>query len=180
MKLYNNTILLPNLYSLYKLLTNDEKKNESLYNCKPLYSDRIAIQHFIQGEKQIHIIRIWKTTALFDYWYCPFDNCGENFIATIDYYIYDKHIKINHLGINDFECRNMYNSPLDSDDSEDLIKNLINFVKLVAKKECKDKIILDVHENLRIFFKYYHYLGFKITNKKCCDNPFWLEVEMIL
>ena len=180
MQLHNNTILLPNLQSLFNLLSNSENENESesLYNCKPVFSERIAIQHFIKNEK--HIIRIWKTTSLFDYWYYPFENCGKNFIATIDYFIRDEHIKINHLGINDFEHGHMYNDSLDNYDSEDLVKNLINFVKLVAIEECKDKIILDVHENLRIFFKYYHYIGFKITNKKCRDNPFWVEAELII
>lgn len=177
MQLYNNTILLSNMQSLYDLLTNDE--NESLHNnCKPVFTERIAIQHYFKNER--HIIRIWKTTSLFDYWYNPFDNCGKNFIATIDYYVKDNHIKINHLGINDFEHKHMYNNSLDNCDSEDLIKNLINFVKLVAKKDYKDKIILDVHENLRIFFKYYHHLGFNTTNKKCGDNPFWVETELIL
>jgi hypothetical protein len=51
---------------------------------------------------------------------------------------------------------------------------------VLAKEECKDKIILDVHENLRIFFKYYYYIGFKTTNKKCTDNPFWVETELIV
>jgi len=185
MQLYNNTILLPNLKSLNKLLKNDiykDSKFGSFYNCKPLFSERIAIQHFIQGDKENprHIIRIWKTTTLFDYWYYPFENCGKNFIATIDYFIYDKHIKINHLGINDFECGHIYNNPLDNDNSEELIENLINFVKMVAKEQCKDKIILDVHENLRYFYKYYYYIGFQTTNRKCGDNPFWLEIELIL
>jgi hypothetical protein len=186
MQLYNNTILLPNLQSLFNLLSNNENENncesENLYNCKPLFSERIAIQHFIKNEKEKerHIIRIWNTTSLFDYWYYPFDNCGKNFIATIDYFIRDEHIKINHLGINDFFNGDMYNNSLDNYDSEDLVKNLINFVKMVAKEECKDKIILDVHENLRLFFKYYYYIGFKTTNRKCTDNPFWIQTELII
>jgi len=177
MQLYNNTILLPNLQSLFNLLSNNESENE---NCKCVFNERIAIQHFFKKENERHIIRIWNTTSLFDYWYYPFDNCGKNFIATIDYYIRDKHIKINHLGINDFFNGDMYNNSLDNYDSEDLVKNLINFVKMVAKEECKDKIILDVHENLRLFFKYYYYIGFQITNRKCTDNPFWIETELII
>lgn len=187
MQLYNNTILLPNLQSLFNLLSNSENncENENFhFDCKPLFSERIAIQHFIkkenEKENERHIIRIWNTTSLFDYWYYPFDNCGKNFIATIDYFIRDEHIKINHLGINDFDHAHMYNNSLDNYDSEDLVKNLINFVKMVAKEECKDKIILDVHENLRIFFKYYYYIGFKTTNQKCTDNPFWVETELIV
>lgn len=172
--LYNKTILLPNLQALFELLNNND--NESLYSCKCIYEDRIAIRHYIR--KELNIIEIWKTKSLFDWWFDPY--CSNNFIATIDYTIHDTHIKINHLGINDYDHINMYNNSLDENDSEDLIRNLVIFVKIVAKKENKDKIILDVHENLRLFLKYYYYEGFKPTNRKCTNNPFWVETELVL
>lgn len=174
MMLYNKTILLPNLQALFELLNNTD--NESLYSCKCIYEDRIAIRHYIR--KELNIIQIWKTKSLFDWWFDPY--CSKNFIATIDYTIHDTYIKINHLGINDYDHINMYNNSLDENDSEDLIRNLVNFVKIVAKKENKDKIFLDVHENLRLFLKYYYYEGFKPTNRKCVDNPFWIETELVL
>lgn len=176
MMLYNKTILLPNLQALFELLNNTD--NESLHTCKYIYEDRIAIRHYIR--KELNIIQIWKTKSLFDWWFDPY--CSKNFIATIDYTIHDTYIKINHVGINDYDYRNrnMYNNHLDENDSEDLIKNLVNFLKIVAKKENKDKIILDVHENLRLYLKYYYYLGFKTTNRKCTDNPFWVETEIIV
>ena len=74
----------------------------------------------------------------------------------------------------------MYNIPLDEYDSEELIKNMVNFVKIVATKENKLKITKDVHENLRLFLKYYYYIGFKTTTNKCTDNPFWIETELVL
>lgn len=174
MMLYNKTILLPNLQALFELLNN--KDNESLYSCKCIYEDRIAIRHYIS--KELNIIQIWKTKSLFDWWFDTY--CSNNFIATIDYTINDTHIKINYLGINDYDHINMYNNSLDENDSEDLIKNLVNFVKIVAKKENKDKIFLDVHENLKLFLKYYYYEGFRPTNRKCVDNPFWIETELVL
>lgn len=174
MILYNKTILLPNLNTLYELLNINDDPN--LYTCKCIYADRIAIKHYIQNEK--HIIQIWKTKSLFDWWYDPYES--RNFIACMDYTIHDTNIKINHIGINDYEHINMYNVPLDEYDAEDLIKNMVNFVKIVATKENKAKIILDVHENLRLFLKYYYYIGFKTTTNKCTDNPFWIETELIL
>ena len=126
----------------------------------------------------MHIIQIWKTKSLFDYWFDPY--YSRNFIGAFDYIIYDTYIKIIHIGINDIDHRNMRNNYLDEDDAEELIKNFINFVKIVAIKENKEKIILDVHENLRIYLKYYYYIGFKITERKSIDNPFWIEVELIV
>ena len=168
--IYNTTILLPNLTSLYEILKN--KDNESLYSCKCFYEDRIAIQHYIKGD--MNIINIWKSKSLFDWWFDYYNS--RNFIATINYKILESHIKINHIGINDYDYKNIYNKHnLDEYDSEELIKNMINFVKLVAIKENKRKIVLDVHENLRLYFKYYYYLGFNTTNRKCKENPFWVE-----
>jgi hypothetical protein len=174
MLLYNNTILLSDLHSLYELLNNNG--NESLYTCKCIYEDRIAIKHYTH--KKLNIIQIWKTKSVFDYWYDPYNS--RNFIACIDYTIYDTYIKIVHVGINDNTRNNMYNSTLDECDAEELIKNLVNFLKIVATKENKEKIILDVHENLRLYLKYYYYIGFKTTERKCVDNPFWIETELIL
>jgi hypothetical protein len=172
---YNNTILLSNLQALYELLQNND--NESLYTCKCIYEDRIAIKHYTR--KELNIIQIWKTKSLFDYWFDPY--CSKNFIATLDYTIYDTYIKIIHVGINDSERRNIYNNNnLDQQDAEELIKNFVNFLKRLAIKEKKEKIILDVHENLRLFLKYYYYIGFKTTERKCTDNPFWIETELII
>ena len=174
MMLYNKTILLPNLQALNDVLNNNG--NPNMYNCSCIYADRIAIKHHIR--EKMHVIQIWKTKSLFDLWIDPY--YSMNFIACIDYTIHDTYIKINHLGINDNDHRNMYNNSLDENDSEELIRNLVNFVKIVATKENKQKIILDVHENLRLFLKYYYYLGFKPTNRKCIDNPFWVETELVL
>lgn len=176
MLIYNKTILVSNLSEIIELLNNNE--DVSLYNCKCIYDTRIAIQHKIV--KNRIIVNIWKTSSLFDYWYTDYTHCGKNFIGCFNYTIHDSFIKINHLCINDGENPNLYNDHLDLDDSEDLIKACINFVKIVAKNENKNKIILDMHSNLRLYEKYYCYEGFKITNRKCLDNPYWFESEINL
>ena len=179
MIIYNKVTLLENLNQLNELLINND--NPNLYNCKCIYKDKIAIQHSLC--ENIHSIRIWKTKSLFDYWYNDFHYYHKNFIAALDYTIYDKYIKIDYLYINDLNNNinfRLYNNPLDEYESEDLFKSLINFVKIIAKKENKDKIIKDVHKNLRIYEKYYYYNGFKVTDRKCIDNPFWIETEIIL
>ena len=173
----NNTILLPNLPALYELLNNNE--NESLYTCKCIYTDRIAIQHK-QGKKGMHTIRIWKTKSLFDYWFDDFHHSGRNFIASLDYIIYEQHIKIVYLSVNNGKLVNLYNRILDTNEIDDIMESLINFVKIVATKENKTKIILDVHENLQLYNKYYYYEGFEKTGRKSIDNPFWIETEFNL
>jgi len=178
MHIYNKTILVYDLNEIVDLL-NNKKYNE--YNCKGIYENRIAIQHRKDENNKDYrnIINIWRTTSIFNYWYTLYENCSKNFICCFDYTIHDSFIKINHLGINDGYHRYLYNNPLDGDDSEDLIKACINFIKIVAKNENKNKIIIDLHSNLRLYEKYYHYEGFKMTNRKC-NNPYWLEAEINL
>jgi hypothetical protein len=175
MLLNNKTILLSNYESLFDVLNN--KEIDDAYNCKFIYENRIAIQHLLKNDK--NSVRIWKTYSLFDWWYNSYDKCGKNFIGIMDYTICDNFIKINHLNINDGRTT-LYNNSLDYDDTEELIEKLINFLKLLAKQENKNKIILDVHENLRLYQKYYYNLGFETTNRRCQDNSYWIEVEINL
>jgi hypothetical protein len=176
MNIYNKIILLPNLDALKELLIRNE--DNSLQSCKCIYEDRIAIQH--STDKDRNTIRIWRTKSLFDYWYDNFNKCSKNFIGALDYTIYDDFIKIDYINICDYEKRNIYNMFLNEYESEELIHALLIFVKNVAKKENKNKIVIDVHENLRIYHKYYYYEGFEITDRKSTCNPFWIETECIL
>jgi len=172
MLLNNKTFLLPNFEILFNLLNNKEIED---YNCKFIYENRIAIQHL--SKKDNNTVRIWKTYSLFDWWYDTYENCGKNFIAKMVYTLNDTFIKIDYLYINDGRL-NLYNNPLDDDDSEDLVTELINYLKLIAIQENKKKIILDVHENLRLYEKYYYNLGFEISQRKSQINKFWIEIEL--
>jgi hypothetical protein len=174
MLISNKTILLPNIQAINDILNSND--NENLYNCKCIYENRIAIQHLFNNN--INTIRIWRTKSLFDYWYDNFDNCGKNVIASLDYTINELNIQIDHLFINDSDQNKLYNNPLDEYEAEDLINTLINFLKIIAKKNFKPKIIFYVHENLKLFLKYYYYLGFQTTDRKCKQNPFWIETEI--
>jgi len=176
MLLYNKTSLLPNLVALQELLNNND--NEYNYRCQGLYEDKIAIRHTL-AHNGMNSIRIWKTPCLLGFWYNDFDYSHKYFIGALDYTIYENCIKIDYLNINDFDKKDMFYNPLNQDDSIHLVKSLIHFVKIVALKETKPKIILDIHENLRMFFKYYQEEGFRVTNRKCKSNPFWLEAESV-
>lgn len=177
--LKNNAVyLLSNLASLHDLLVNNEM--ESLTKCSScdFYQDKIAIQYCLKND--LHIIRIWKTKTLFDFWYTDFSKCGKNLIAVMDFYICPTMIKIKHLYVNDGnkESNYLYNYLLDDEEAEDLVKSLIIYIKKIASLYNVKKIMMDVHENLRIFEKYYYFLGFQLTSRRCKDNPFWIEVEL--
>lgn len=174
----NKVYLLSNLSSLRDLLVNNEI--ESLSRCNGFYEDKIAIQYCFKNN--LHNIRIWKTKSLFDYWYTNFDQCGKNLIAVFDYSVFDSFIKIKYLYVNDGskESNYLYNHLLDEEEAEDLVKSLIIYLKKIADLYNIKKIMIDVHENLRIFEKYYYFLGFELTKRRCKDNPFWVEVELTM
>jgi hypothetical protein len=172
MQFFNKTVLLSNIKTLSYFL-NNSIISES--NC--VFGPRIAIKHYTAGD--MNVIRIWKTNSLLDYWYDDFKT--SNFIGAIDYKTCDNIIKIEYLSINDDENITSYsNFKLDKEDAYDLKKSLINFIKLVATEERKNKIIIDVHQNLRLYKKYYMEEGFVKTNRKCIDNPYWVECELAL
>lgn len=170
---YNKTILLPNLHSLYNVLVN----NTDMSSRTCYYGNKIAIKHYIN--ESMNIVRIWQTRSLCDYWYDDFNS--TRCIGGIDYIISDDHIKIDYIEVNDGENTNMnYDISLDDHEAYELNKSIIYFIKSVAIENQKNKIILDVHENLRVYEKYFKNIGFKITNRKCIDNPYWVEAEINL
>ena len=156
-------ILVSNLQTLSDLLHNNK------YILPRFYYNRIAIRHSTTDNNK-NIIRIWKTRSWFDYWY---DNCSSsNYIGALDYTIYNDNIKIEYLSINE--------KKLSKSDSSQLVYSLIKFTETIAKKEKKNKIILDIHTNLKMYNQYYSNSGFIITNTKSADNPFWLQTEKLL
>jgi len=178
MKLYNNTILLPNLTVLNNLLNNDDIDDTYLCNCKNIFENKIIIKHLVKNK--VNSIRIWREKTIFGFYYNNFRYEGKNFIAALDYIINDTYILIDYLSINDSEKSYMYNNSLDQYEAEDLISSLINFIKIIAIKENKNKIIMNIHQNLRYYEKYYYYNGFEITNRKYKYNPFFIEIEINL
>ena len=61
-----------------------------------------------------------------------------------------------------------------------LKKSLINFIKNLLIENNINKIIIDVHQNLRFYKHYYESENFVITENQCLDNPFWKEAELII
>jgi hypothetical protein len=141
-----------------------------------MYGSRFAIKHSIQGD-HTNEVRIWKTNSLFDLWYDDFSS--RNFVAALDYEVKEDHIKIEYMSINDEENNRGtgVEATVDSIQSIQINRALLDFVKNIAKEEHKPKVVVDVHHNLRIFNRYYKKDGFQVTPRQCSDNPYWIETE---
>ena len=175
------TILLPNLQTLCKYLyTSNIPDYRDV--CCDIYTDKLVISHD-KFNTNGYMIRIWKSKALFNYWYS--DMQWSKFVAALDYTIHPDHIKIEYMNLNDDEYQSIPRIPRDfpgltKTEAKLINKSLLDYSKQVAKDMGKSKVIVDVHHNLRIFNKYYHKHGFEATTRRCTDNPYWVEVEYIL
>ena len=53
---------------------------------------------------------------------------------------------------------------------------MIVFIENIAKHNNKNKIVIDVHNGLKIYNEYYKDY-FELTNRRSLTNQFWLEAE---
>jgi hypothetical protein len=174
------TVLLPASTSIFNYLFH-HKIDRYRGVCCDIYNDKVAVQHKMIGNT--HCIRMWKTKALFNYWYDDMFSGNSQFLAALDYIVEPDYVKIDYMNFNDEEYRHLF--PQDHPgftEKQAAIMNtdLLNYVKRIARHEGKTKVIVDVHSNLRIFNKYYYKEGFKATTRRCRDNPYWVEAECIL
>jgi len=174
MYFYNKTTLLPSLDELYILLIDGRVIKTDCLFC---VGRRIAIEHKQIGDQ--HFILIWKTHSIFDCWYGKLTDPGSEFIAALDYTINpdNDNVKIDYIIINDGEHGDLYKDYLDPNTAHELNENLVKFIEIVANVQKTKKIIMDVHNDLRIYNKYYKPNGFELTDRKCKDNPYWIETE---
>jgi hypothetical protein len=177
----NKIALLPGLKYLPRYLQTDKVP---LYRgiCCDIYNDKIAVKRELCAESYTSI-RIWETKALFNYWYNDMCDKRSRYIGGIDYIVNEDHIKIEYLSINDDEHNNTMGidtQPLNNNEAMNVRIMLLNYAISVAKNNKKQKLIIDVHGNLRLYNKDYQPLGFEITDRKCEDNPFWKEAELYI
>jgi hypothetical protein len=177
----NRTVLLPALSHLYNYLkTNKVPQYRGV--CCDAYCDKIAVHHSTISDNR-YSIRMWKTKAVFSYWYNEHNSPNSMFISALDYTIYPDHVKIEYMNINDEEYRELFpgETPgLTEKEAAKMNKCLIDYSKMVAKEFGRKRVIVDVHGNMRIFNNYYAPEGFTATSRRCKDNPFWVEAECVL
>lgn len=181
----NNTILLPSFNEACKLLSN---KSDTHIDTNYICGEKIALMHY--NIKNINVVRIWKTNSVLNYWYTDFTNSNRNdFIAAFDYIINDDFIKIDYIYINDKSSQicNNYSDYLSDEEVIQIKKAIFIYIENLAKVNNvfsntanKKKIIVDVHNNLKLFNEYYKPEGFQLTDRRSLDNKNWIISEKVL
>jgi len=189
MNIFNKTVLFPNLCAVKHMLRYGKSINNNDDTCIPsIYSEKYAFSHYSEKcafshnyDNNKYMIRIWKTNSIFDYWYDGFRT--TNFVASLYYEKHEDAIKIASLFLN-YSTYPSFNvnkkQILDDDELAEIKTLLIEYIKNIAKLENKKKIFVDVHYRLKYYKLYYEKEGFVITNRRCLDNSYWIEAELLL
>ena len=105
---------------------------------------------------------------------------GEvKYVAGIDIFMENDISEITYHTVNDQrfakDYDNMYGDCVNDTDSQLLRDCLFSFAECASKEKNIKKIKCDVHQNLINYNDNIKQYGFKKTNKKAIDNPFWIE-----
>ena len=161
---------------------NDKFFNNNFNILKePLISDKIKLEeHLI--DPNTYMLRLIKTRCFLDY---PIED-SYRYIGCLDYFINknDNFIKIDYLYIsdNDYSTISPHTKDYSLNDCDALYlkKSLLKYVENIALTNNINKIIIDVHHNLKNYNKLYFDEGFIVSDFKCSDNPCWIEAVKIL
>ena len=127
------------------------------------------------------LIRMWYTNTYFGIWHDDFDS--GKFLAALDYSVCDDHIKIDYMNLYDqeyvrYQTHYRETEHLNTQRAAELNHAMLDYIANQARTMKKPKVIVDVHQNLRIFDNYYKPYGFFATERRCRDNPYWVEAEL--
>jgi len=165
---FNNLPILyfKNIYNINKCL----KTNNLNYTNYYLFSNYSVF--LLNSNENKYFLRINKYTGFLK---------NSKPIAGIDLIIKDNKIMIDYFMIYDkifYESHKklLYGEKLLNDNEVNEIKNfLLNYTEKMAKQNNLKIIQCNTHQNLKYFNHYFKNEGFKLTNIKCNDNPFWIK-----
>lgn len=106
----------------------------------------------------------------------------KTYVGGIDIIKENDHVKIEHFCANDSEYAKTVGKSehLNKGDATKVYDHLLTCAESVAKQNGLTKIKIDVHSNLRRYDDLLKGMGFNLTDKRCLDNPFWIESEKVL
>ena len=172
--------IISTFHSLHNMMYSFQNSINSTYSPNSFFSKNIVVQKYKLNENklnELNVIRVWRSNYIFGYRLDDMDY--DNLIGGIDYRVNKDNIKIEYLSINDKEYATLmnHNKYLSDDETTDVRQSFIKYTENIAKENNISKIVKDVHGNLRLYNKEFLPEGFINTNRRCSDNPFWVESE---
>ena len=146
----------------------------------PNYKGKIIVgecrlPHMDHGS--IHVVRVWKNNNYFSIDRNSFER--RKYIGALDYSVNENRFKIEFLHVFDSD-----NGSLNADpkyvNAKEYIKSMISIAERKTIESKHDRIIMDTHNSLRLFNRYYKNEGFVMTNNVSTDHRAWVETQKIL
>jgi len=145
--------------------------NDSTYTNNYFFSNYSV--YLLDTNTKQYFLRIEKNIGFFK---------KPEIIGGIDLNIKNDKIKINYFMIYDKiyydeypELRKKELKILNDEETIKIKNILLNYTEKIAKQNNLKVIQNDTHQNLKYFNHYFNNAGFKLTNVRCNDNPFWVE-----
>lgn len=137
----------------------------------PFYRNKVVVGEY--EDSPTHIIRIWKNHAIAGI------NCsitgGERMIGAMDYSVSANKFKIDYIYVRDVDSM-QYDTPTDPTKSCEYVKLMISIAEKKARDLGFENIIMDTHQNLKLYKRYYENEGFEMTGRPASDHRSWLEM----
>jgi hypothetical protein len=146
----------------------------------PNYKGKIIIGECVfphDDDNFIHVVRVWKNENYFSIDKNPLEK--RKSIGALDYSVNENRFKIEFLHVFDND-----DSGLDADpkyvNATEYIKAMISIAERKTHESKHDRIIMDTHQSLRLFHRYYKDEEFVLTNNVSSDHGAWVETQKIL
>lgn len=165
--------------SVTGLAKNVMSKNSLIpyFKGKIILGEYKLLHHGYESMYPLNVVRVWKNDNYFSIDSYPFDR--HKSIGSLDYSVNENRFKIEFLYVLDNDDSSMDADPKYVHATE-YIKAMISIAERKAREWKKDRIIMDTHQSLRLFHRYYEEEGFVLTNKVASDHRAWVETEKII
>jgi hypothetical protein len=125
----------------------------------------------------LHVLRVWKNDNYFRIDRNPLES--RKSIGALEYSVNKRRFKIEFLHVFDGN-KGSLNADPKYVHAREYIKAMISIAERKAIESKHDRIIMDTHNSLRLFDRYYKNEGFVLTNKVSTDHRAWVETQKIL
>jgi hypothetical protein len=162
--------------TLDNLLYSLKNNNYSSKDTNDFHSTKYILKRDITSDLKNYSLRCWLSSSSYDYYMESNDNNYS--IFSLDLIINDDNIKIEHLYINNDYYDREYNSNIKNLSNNEVLmlkKVIFDYIEDLAISKNKNKLIIDIHNNMKRFDNELKEEGFITTYNRCVDNPFWFE-----
>jgi hypothetical protein len=136
-------------------------KNKPCKSLIPMFFNKFIVGEY-KTPSGYGVVKVWKNGQLFGVGRFS----QNNIVGSLDYQVYDTIFKIGYICV--------YANSLETDPKYENAKKYTNLMIQIAQKKSNDllfdKMIMDTHISLRLFYRFYKNEGFTLTGNMASDD----------